>query len=152
MKYIGERFRGLDKDYNKKDTDTHYKEPQFFRLAEISKRYGNDFRLFYRDIEKARRAGERSRSRNNDDSREGYEETNEITIHLVTAARSKGHEFDAVIVLDADDNEWPNRMNGDIEEERRLFHVAMSRAKKYLYFVTDSRNLESRFLLEAGVI
>ena len=68
----------------------------------------------------------------------------------MTATRSKGHEFDAVIVLDADDNEWPNRMNGDIEEERRLFHVAMSRAKKYLYFVTDSRNLESRFLLEAS--
>ena len=42
--------------------------------------------------------------------------------------------------------------NHAIEEERRLFHVAMSRAKNNLYFVTDSRNLESRFLLEAGVI
>lgn len=155
MKYIGERFRGLDKDYNKKDTDTHYKEPQFFRLAEISRRYGDDFRLFYRDIEKARRAGERSRSRNNDDSREGYEETNEIAIHLVTATRSKGHEYDAVIVLDVNDGEWPSHLaelREDIEEERRLFYVALSRARKHLYFVTSGDRAESRFLLEAGLM
>ena len=38
-----------------------------------------------------------------------------------------------------------NQLLDDIEE-------AISRAKKNLYFVTDSRNLESRFLLEAGVL
>ena len=152
MQCVESDLKGLDKDYNKKDTDTHYKEPQFFRLAEISKKYGTDFRRFYRDIEKARKAGERSRSRDNDDSPEGYNEVNAINYHLITATRSKGHEYDAVIILDADNTEWPNQLSDDIEEERRLFYVALSRAKKYLYFVTSADQLESRFLLEAGLI
>ena len=152
MQCIEEYFRGLDKDYNKKDTDNHYKEPQFFRLTEISKKYGNDFRKFYKDIDKARKESERSRSRSADDSKEAYEETKEMHIHLVTATRSKGHEYDAVIILDANDNEWPNHLTNDIEEERRLFYVALSRAKKYLYFMVDGKQLGSRFLLEAGMM
>ena len=147
-----DNLHGLDQDYTKADTDVHYKLPQFFRLAELAEKYGSDFRSFCNDIEKARKAGERSRKRDSDDSQEGYNETQSIPVRLMTATRSKGMEFDAVIILDADDNEWPNRLNGDIEEERRLFHVAMSRAKKYLYFIVDSRHLESRFLLEAGVM
>ena len=152
MKYIVEHLSGLDKDYNKRDLDNHYKEPQFARLTEISRRYGSDFRGFCRDIEKARKAGERSRMRTADESGEGYRETEGIAYHLVTATRSKGHEYDAVIILDADDSEWPNPLANDIEEERRLFYVALSRARKYLCFVSAEENLASRFLLEAGLI
>lgn len=152
MVCVEENLRGLGKDYNKKDIDVHYKEPQFFRLTEVARKYGSDFKRFYRDIEKARKAGERSRMRNADDSGEGYLETGDIVLHLVTATRAKGHEYDAVIVLDADDNEWPNHQTMDIEEERRLFHVALSRAKKYLYFVIAGDRIASRFLLEAGLV
>ena len=152
MELVLEHLRGLDQDYTKAESDTHFKLPQFFRLADLSVKYGSDFRRFYGDLEKARKAGERSRNRDRDESRKGYDEAANSPIWLLTATRSKGMEFDAVIILDADDNEWPNRLANDIEEERRLFHVALSRAKKYLYFVTDSRNLESRFLLEVGVI
>ncbi len=152
MKLVVDNLRGLDQDYTKAEIDTHYKLPQFSRLTDLSVKYGADFRRFYSDLGKARKAGERSRKRDRDESKEGYEEANNSPIWLLTATRSKGMEFDAVIILDADDNEWPNRLTNDIEEERRLFHVAISRARKYLYFVTDSRNLESRFLLEAGVI
>ena len=147
-----EELRGLDKDYLKAEDDLHYKSPQFFRLADLSQKYGNDYRRFIIDIEKAKKAGERSRRRDSDDSSQGYKERTNTQIHLLTATRAKGLEFDAVIILDADDNEWPNRLSGDIEEERRLFHVAMSRAKKYLYFVTDSNKLWSRFLLETRII
>ena len=70
----------------------------------------------------------------------------------MTATRSKGHEYDAVIVLDVDDGEWPNHMAEDVEEERRLFYVALSRARKYLCFVNSSDKLESRFLLETRLI
>lgn len=152
MKCAVDNLQGLEKDYNKRDIDNHYKEPQFFRLMEISRRYGTDFRGFYRDIEKARKSGERSRLRTTDETGEGYQETLSIPYHLVTATRSKGHEYDAVIILDADHSEWPNHLATDIEEERRLFYVALSRAKKYLYFVSSKENLESRFLLEAGLI
>ena len=59
----------------------------------------------------------------------GYEQNQEIKIHLMTATRSKGHEYDAVIILDVDDDEWPNRLTDNIEEERRLFYVAMTRTR-----------------------
>lgn len=149
MKRIEKDFRGLEKDYNKVETDTHYKEPQFFRLTEISRRYGDNFRAFYRDIEKARKAGERSRKKERDSLEEWIKETNETAIHLVTATRSKGHEYDAVIILDVNDNEWPNHLADDMEEERRLFYVALSRARQYLYFVTSVDKPDSRFLKEA---
>ena len=45
-----------------------------------------------------------------------------------------------------------NRLTDNIEEERRLFYVAMTRARKYSYFAVSGRKLESRFLLEARVI
>ena len=57
MQIVEKELHGFEKDYAKKDIDTHYKEPQFFRLTEISKRYGDDFRGFYKDIEKARKEG-----------------------------------------------------------------------------------------------
>ena len=152
MELCEKNLEGLDKDYRKKDVDTHYKEPQFFRLREISRRYGDDFRRFYRDIEKARKAGERCRAKGEEDTEEGYKEINNSSVFLLTATRSKGREFDAVIVLDSDDNEWPNHLSNDMEEERRLFYVALSRAKKFLCFVVSSEREGSRFLLEARLI
>ena len=152
MKVINQCLDGLSKDYTKADTDIHYKEPQFFRLTEVSRRYGKEFKRFYQDIERAKNNNAISRKRNDDESGAGYEQNQEIKIHLMTATRSKGHEYDAVIILDADDDEWPNRLTDNIEEERRLFYVAMTRARKYLYFAVSGGKLESRFLLEARVI
>ena len=152
MEQILENFRGFERDFIKADDDVHYKNPQFVRLKEISAKYGSDFRKFYRDIDKARRNGERSRKREADTTSEGYKENQEIKIHLLTATRSKGKEFDAVIVLDADINEWPNQLSNDIEEERRLFYVAMTRAKQYLYFMVSGESAPTRFLLEAKLI
>jgi superfamily I DNA/RNA helicase len=63
----------------------------------------------------------------------------------------KGHEFDAVIILEANDSEWPSKLADNIEEERRLFYVAMTRAKKYLYFITSKEDGVSRFISEAGI-
>ena len=135
MRCIVENFEGLSKDFTKADTDTHYKEPQFFRLTEVSKKYGTDFRSFWRDIDKARRNVGSENSK----------------IVLVTATRSKGHEYDAVIILDCYDTEWPNSLATDIEEERRLMYVAMTRARRFLYFISPSDKEESRFITEIGL-
>ena len=135
MRCIVNEFDGLSKDYSKSDTDTHYKDPQFFRLTEVSRKYGSDFRGFWKDIDRAKRNVGAPDSK----------------VVLVTATRSKGHEYDGVIVLDCYDTEWPNSLAEDIEEERRLMYVAMTRAKKYLYFISSNDKEESRFIDEMGL-
>ena len=54
-------------------------------------------------------------------------------IPLITIHQSKGSEFDEVILVGADENEIPSysaRLSGDDEEEKRVFYVALSRAKR----------------------
>lgn len=80
-------------------------------------------------------------------------------IHLMTALRAKGKEFDTVILLDVNDDIWPNRnakTPAQREAERRVFYVAFTRAKKrILMFVSNNyRNrkaLPSPFIDELGL-
>ncbi len=84
-------------------------------------------------------------------------------VHLLTVHASKGLEFNEVYVVDLMDGRFPNRklmsMGGDIDEERRLFYVAVTRAKDRLFLSmakTDRvKKLEfkpSPFLYEAGLL
>jgi len=57
-------------------------------------------------------------------------------IKLTTVHQAKGLEFDAVFLIGAADGQFPTRRSieaGDVEEERRLFYVAVTRAKNELY-------------------
>lgn len=57
-------------------------------------------------------------------------------IKLSTVHQSKGLEYDAVFVIGLADGMFPGRRSiedGDVEEERRLFYVAVTRAKNELY-------------------
>ncbi len=53
-------------------------------------------------------------------------------VHLMTIHKAKGLEFQIVFVTGMVKNILPNK-NGDIEEERRIAFVALSRAMKLLY-------------------
>ncbi|WP_300409716.1 ATP-dependent helicase [Lagierella sp.] len=55
-------------------------------------------------------------------------------IFISTVHQSKGLEYDHVIITDLVDGEFPiyNEENTNMEEERRLFYVAVTRAKKHL--------------------
>jgi DNA helicase-2/ATP-dependent DNA helicase PcrA len=58
------------------------------------------------------------------------------SIKLTTVHQSKGLEFDVVFVIGLADGQFPGRRaieSGDVEEERRLFYVACTRAKNELY-------------------
>ncbi|MRJ03172.1 MAG: ATP-dependent helicase [Epsilonproteobacteria bacterium] len=85
-------------------------------------------------------------------------------VHLLTVHGSKGLEFDEVYIIDLMEGRFPNtklarREGGSIEEERRLFYVAVTRARDILYLsyarydpVRKEEFRPSRFLREAGLI
>ena len=65
-------------------------------------------------------------------------------IHIITMHGSKGLEFDSVFILDANQGIIPTSKavrERDFAEERRLFYVAITRAKKYLNIYCVSENL-----------
>ncbi len=57
-------------------------------------------------------------------------------VKLTTVHQSKGLEYDVVFLIGLADGQFPGRRSiesGDVEEERRLFYVAVTRAKNELY-------------------
>lgn len=94
-------------------------------------------------------------------------------VSIMTIHQSKGLEFAAVFIPQLNKNFFPaqrvggkgiwhvidktwitnsERFNGDIEEERKLFYVAVTRAKKYLYLTRSETSHDkyiSPFLEEA---
>ncbi len=81
-------------------------------------------------------------------------------VNLLTVHASKGLEFPEVYVVDLVDGRFPNRkMMSSVEEERRLFYVAVTRAKDKLYLslakYDKMKKIDykpSQFLHEAGLI
>ena len=95
---------------------------------------------------------------------------NEYGVQVMTVHKSKGLEYDVVILPNIDSNEFPSRkmggkkywhilsdrfknnkekFEGDIEDERKLFYVAVTRAKDYL-LLTYNKSKPSIFLEEAS--
>lgn len=52
-------------------------------------------------------------------------------VTLATVHRVKGQEWPHVVVHHADAHQYPHRLADDVEEERRLFHVALTRAARH---------------------
>jgi len=87
-------------------------------------------------------------------------EDSDQSIRLTTVHQAKGLEFDVVFVIGAADGLFPIRRSieaGDTEEERRLFYVAVTRARDELYLLFPKMNTKggpsmfltpSRFLQE----
>lgn len=77
--------------------------------------------------------------------KEENEENNQVKLMTIHAA--KGLEFNNVFVVGMEENLFPSTMafaqRDDIEEERRLFYVALTRARKELYLT--SANMRYRF-------
>ncbi len=72
----------------------------------------------------------------NGESGEREVDPNTEAIKLTTIHQAKGLEYDVVFLIGAADGQLPTRRSieaGDVEEERRLFYVAVTRAKNELY-------------------
>ena len=63
---------------------------------------------------------------------DGGRKPDQEKIFLYTFHGCKGLEFDRVFILDAIEDITPSKGSLDIEEERRMFYVAMTRAKSEL--------------------
>jgi DNA helicase-2/ATP-dependent DNA helicase PcrA len=84
-------------------------------------------------------------------------ENTENAVTLATLHSSKGLEFDTVFIVDVNEGIMPYKkavLDKDIEEERRLFFVGMTRAKSALYLCSAASIREegaevSRFIKES---
>lgn len=89
------------------------------------------------------------------------EETKRDAVKLMTLHSSKGLEFDAVFLPAMEENVFPSpraTTASELEEERRLYYVGITRAKKYLFITASNRRMlngrlmfeyPSRFLFES---
>ena len=72
----------------------------------------------------------------NGETSERQIETDQESIKLTTSHQAKGLEYDVVFLIGAAEGQFPGYRtieSGDFEEERRLFYVAVTRAKNELY-------------------
>ena len=58
-------------------------------------------------------------------------------VTLATVHKVKGQEWPLVVVHQADADQFPHRLADSTEEERRVFHVAITRASERLHIVPD---------------
>lgn len=139
---MGESFQGLQLDIGKAEDDIFYVDPPFLHLAEYAVRYGDDYMQFVEDIDTAKDQLAHVPPFEDDAKVSSTDELWKRPIHLMTAIRAKGKEFDTVILLDVNDEIWPNRNAKTLaqkEAERRVFYVAFTRARKrVLMFVSNN--------------
>lgn len=162
---LGVHFEGLQIDMGKAEDDIFYVDPPFLQLAEYAQRYGTDYDEFVNDIELAREQLVKIPPYEDEEGMSTTEQLWKRPVHLMTALRAKGKEFDTVILLDVNDGIWPSKHAKTIQEkeaERRVFYVAFTRAKKRLIMLVASRfgnkgaipspyldELEGRLVMEA---
>ncbi len=98
-----------------------------------------------------------------------YIVTSSESVQVMTAHKSKGLEFEVVFVPHLNDNSWGGsgkkkyfdipltrrqieEEDDFIEDERRLFYVAITRAKSTLFLSSSKMNIEGRELTEARLV
>ena len=86
---------------------------------------------------------------NNENNSNYFDNINNITnninsVKLLTIHSAKGLEFDIVFIVGLENDLLPIFLNKNIQEERRLMYVAITRAKKLLY-LSYAKNRNSHF-------
>ncbi len=97
------------------------------------------------------------KSRHEDNEKDASKADKEKGVHLMTMHSSKGLEFEHCYILNVNDGVIPKYQKGqklsmeDLEEERRIFYVGMTRAKRTLelHYLTGTKEhpkFYSRFI------
>jgi DNA helicase-2/ATP-dependent DNA helicase PcrA len=159
LEALGHHFEGLHIDLGKAEDDIFFTDPPFAQLAEYASRYGDDYNSFLDDIERAKAQLAYIPPFEDDGQVLPADSLWKRPLHLMTALRAKGKEFDAVILLDVNDGVWPNRnarSPEQLEAERRVFYVAFTRAKSSVLIevrshIGNRQALPSPYIEELGL-
>lgn len=150
-----EKFIGLQRDFgkfSKADEDIFYTDPPFQQLVDYASSYGDNYHQFLNNIRFAQ-----STLVKTDFGDECQDNPSDHTVHLMTAPRAKGKEFDVVVLLNVRKGVWPDRRavleleeTKQLEEsERRLFYVVFTRAKKKVVMLLgNSQDEDSPYVNE----
>lgn len=148
---VGDQFTGLKFDYERAEDDVWYTNPPLAQVAEMAGSEGMSVGVLIDRLQAAKDRLQHWR---------GFEDDSESIVdddrplHLMTATRSKGKEFDTVVLLDCVEGVWPYRAaetTAETEAERRLFYVAFTRAKKRLVLLASEDAPLSPFIAELGL-
>ena len=148
---LSHNFEGLQFDFGKAEEDIFYTDPPFAQLAEYAKRYGTDYASFVYDIESAKDTLVHIPPFEDDGK---GDDLSKNPLHLMTALRAKGKEFDKVVLLDVQDGIWPNRnarTPPELEAERRVFYVAFTRAREQVTLLLRDGTNRSQYIEELGL-
>ncbi len=157
LRKIGKKFDGLQFDREKAEKDVFYTAPPLVQLAEICESECYDsYDLIERIEDLKEQVDDYKEFEENMENDQGSEVLKR-PLHLMTATRAKGKEFDTVILLDAVQGIWPYKKTvsqRELEAERRLFYVAFTRARKRVVILLSSDEGESisQFVDELGII
>lgn len=78
-----------------------------------------------------------------------------MRIPIITVHQSKGAEFDYVFLGGLEENAFPTYgaiRSGDLEEEKRLFYVAITRPKKALFIMHSQINERGRYVEPSSLL
>ncbi len=145
---LNENFVGLQKDFAKAEEDFFFKDPPILQLADYAERYANDYDSFVDKIEFAI-----SNLAHLPPIDDGFseEDLSNYPLHLMTALRAKGEEYDKVVLLDVQRGIWPHKKADTRlkeEAERRVFYVAFTRAKQHVTILLRKTSDRSPFIDE----
>ena len=156
LRCIDKGFAGLRFDSDKSETDPWYIAPPLEQLAQIAESEDMDADGLVERLENAK-----NRLREYRAFEDTGDDTSELSVilerplHLMTATRAKGKEFDTVILLDTVEGVWPYSKSVDdqrkLEAERRLFYVAFTRARRKVIILTTEEAPISRFVKEMEI-
>lgn len=151
VRAIADGFAGLRFDSEKSEDDVWFSAPPLMQLAEMAESEGMSANDLIERLEAAKDRLRHYQAWGDDD--DDLDDAGR-PLHLMTAPRAKGKEFDTVIVLDVNEGMWPHKRaetGHELEAERRLFYVAFTRAQRRIVLLTAKGAPISRFIAEAGL-
>ncbi len=151
LRSINKGFDGLQFDRERAEDDIFFTDPPLKQLASIAESEEFDSTELIGRIEAVKVQVQEYRDFDEDDPDPFLARP----LHLMTATRAKGKEFDTVILLDTVQGIWPYQKTTDqrkMEAERRLFYVAFTRARRRVIMLTSRETGSiSPFVEELGL-